>query len=179
MDIKTQRLVLRQLCPDDAGWITEEIAKPEVHQWLTSVPCPFQRAHAREFIASFAAEPGARIIVENGRRIGLVSVKPTSQSAGENVTSPELGYWLVQSAWARGIMTEASSALIDWYFQNFDQSVGSGWVEGNARSEQVLSKLGFIPTGETRPEPSPFKGADVPVVRAELTKAAWAARHHP
>ena len=179
MDIETQRLVLRQLCADDAGWITEEIAKPEGHQWLTSVPCPFHLAHAQESIEKFVVELGARVIVENDRRIGLVSVKPTSQSEGEKEPRPELGYWLVQSAWGRGIMTEATSALMDWYFQKFGRSVGSGWVEGNARSAEVLRKLGFVPTGETLPESSPFKGSDVPVVRAVLTKAAWDARHHP
>ena len=103
-NIKTERLVLRCLQADDAGWIAREIANPNVHRWLTTPPMPYRLDDAVDFLSRFAGDPGYRAIVHRGSPQGVISLGTT------NGRSRELGYWLQESAWGQGLMSEAAQA---------------------------------------------------------------------
>lgn len=162
----TERLILRQLQAEDAQWIAQDIARPEVHRWLTSPPCPYGIGDAQDFIARFADMPGHRVIVMNDTPCGLVTL---TESDGEF----DLGYWLRVEAWGQGIMTEAAGALLDAHFTQHD-AVESGWIDGNAASENVLRKLGFRDLGKVHQTWSHFHNREVPVVRVCLDRTQWA-----
>jgi [ribosomal protein S5]-alanine N-acetyltransferase len=56
----------------------------------------------------------------------------------------EIGYWLGESHWGRGIMPEAVRALTDWGFAAFDLVRISAVVfEHNTASMRVLEKAGY------------------------------------
>jgi len=58
--------------------------------------------------------------------------------------SAEIGYWLGEEFWGRGIMAEAVRAMTDWAFDNFDLSrIYAGVLEWNPASMRVLEKAGF------------------------------------
>jgi RimJ/RimL family protein N-acetyltransferase len=58
--------------------------------------------------------------------------------------SAEIGYWLGEDYWGRGIVTEAVRAFTDWGFANFDLSrIYAGVFEWNPASARVLEKAGF------------------------------------
>lgn len=139
-DITTERLKLRLLKPNDAEWIAREIANPRVHQWLTSVPRPYALKDSVTFIDGHLTDAGYRVIEENGDPRGVISISVSENFGG----APELGYWLREEAWGRGIMTEAAKTFVIWYQNTFATELSSGWIVGNKGSENVLRKLGFV-----------------------------------
>jgi len=65
--------------------------------------------------------------------------------------SAEIGYWLGQEFWGRGITTEALIALTDYAFSTFDLSRLYAHVfEGNGASARVLEKAGYTFEGRMR-----------------------------
>lgn len=138
-DITTDRLRLRLFEERDAEWIAREIANPKVHRWLTSVPRPYALSDAVEYLEIFLKDVGHRVIEFQGKPQGVVSITGDSGSK----KPPELGYWLMEAAWGNGYMTEAAGAIVDWHQGAFRSTILSGWIKGNAASENVLRKLGF------------------------------------
>jgi RimJ/RimL family protein N-acetyltransferase len=56
----------------------------------------------------------------------------------------EIGYWLGEEFWGRGIMTEAVKAVTDWAFENFEICrIYAGVLEWNPGSMKVLEKAGY------------------------------------
>ena len=65
--------------------------------------------------------------------------------------SAELGYWLGEPFWGRGITTRAVAAIVDHAFGSFDLVRLYAYVfEGNIASERVLEKNGFVCEGVLR-----------------------------
>jgi RimJ/RimL family protein N-acetyltransferase len=58
--------------------------------------------------------------------------------------SAEIGYWLGEEFWRRGIVTEAVRAVTDYAFATFDLCrVYAGVFEWNLASMRVLEKAGY------------------------------------
>ncbi|MEM6729807.1 MAG: GNAT family N-acetyltransferase, partial [Pseudomonadota bacterium] len=70
--------------------------------------------------------------------------------------------------WGQGIMTEAARALAEAFFQTHDGPLFSGWIDGNAGSQNVLAKLGFRETAVS-PDYSRYHGRDVSTHWVELS----------
>jgi RimJ/RimL family protein N-acetyltransferase len=65
--------------------------------------------------------------------------------------SAEIGYWLGEPYWGRGIATDAVRALTEWAFSNFDLCrLYANVFEGNRASARVLEKTGFTLEGILR-----------------------------
>jgi RimJ/RimL family protein N-acetyltransferase len=65
--------------------------------------------------------------------------------------SAEIGIWLGEAHWGRGIATEAVRALTDFAFTNFDVCrVYAGVFEWNPASMRVLEKAGYSVEGRLR-----------------------------
>lgn len=59
--------------------------------------------------------------------------------------SAEIGYWLGEPYWGRGIATEALKAITDYAFATFDLSrLYAGVFEWNPASMRVLEKAGYV-----------------------------------
>jgi len=166
MDIITERLRLRLMQPEDAEWIAREISNPSVQRWLTSPPHPYSLTDAHSFIAAKASDPGLRVIEHNGIGCGMIEITPATD------TCLGLGYWLRETAWGQGLMSEAARAMIDWIYETTTSDIRSGWIIGNAGSRNVLTKLGFQPDGQ-RQEYANFHGKDLILEQVRMTHAAW------
>ncbi|HZS09528.1 MAG TPA: GNAT family protein [Blastocatellia bacterium] len=58
--------------------------------------------------------------------------------------SAEIGYWLSEQFWGRGIVTEAVRAVTEYAFSNFDLCrIYAGVFETNPGSMRVLEKAGY------------------------------------
>lgn len=58
--------------------------------------------------------------------------------------SAEMGYWLGEPFWGRGIMTEAVKAMTSYAFARFDlYRVYAGVFASNPASARVLEKAGY------------------------------------
>jgi len=65
--------------------------------------------------------------------------------------SAELGFWLGEPFWGRGVMTDAVTAFVPWAFERFNLSRIYAQVFGfNPASARVLEKAGFTLEGTLR-----------------------------
>lgn len=65
--------------------------------------------------------------------------------------SAEIGYWLGEEYWGRGIVTEAVRAVTDWAFAEFDLCrIFACVYEWNPASMRVLEKAGYEYEGRLR-----------------------------
>jgi RimJ/RimL family protein N-acetyltransferase len=64
----------------------------------------------------------------------------------------ELGYWLGEASWGRGIMTEACRGYVKWVFETFPgvHRLEGAVFEGNDASVKVLTRAGFVLEGTRR-----------------------------
>lgn len=65
----------------------------------------------------------------------------------------ELGYWLAEPLWGRGLMTEAVNLIVSYGFETFGEEcrrIFAVPLSGNAASGKVLAKCGFQLEGVMR-----------------------------
>lgn len=140
MELRSKRLVLRPMRDTDATNIVSALSDYEVTRYLTVVPFPYSEADALEWIGmQKPAEP---------REATLAIELPGHGMIGAVGIGPGLGYWLDRRYHGYGYMTEASEALLEWYFASVpDGTLPSGAHVGNHASLNVQAKLGFVDTG--------------------------------
>ena len=160
--LRTERLVLRPLVPDDADAVVEAVSDWEVARWVSSVPHPYERIDAATWIILSAPE-GRWGIERDGALVGAIT------------TGAQLGYWLRRDAWGQGVMTEAGRAVAaEWFADPAMDALRSSYYVGNDGSRRVLEKLGFADDGPVRIA-SLSLGRDVDGRAMTLTRAAWEA----
>jgi len=113
-------------------------------------PSPYTAADAKEWIRAAGAEsPVANFaIVVSGEAIGGIGLR-----LGTDIfrRSAEIGYWLGEPFWGRGIATEAVRAVSQYAFESFDLCrLEAGVFEWNPASMRVLEKAGYSREGRTR-----------------------------
>lgn len=108
-------------------------------------PYPYIFADAEGYIRSCVENSEerqlCRAIVVNGRAAGSVGI-----FCGTDVyeKSAELGYWLAEEFWGKGIMTEAVRQLCQEAFDKFDIiRIYAEPFAYNTGSRRVLEKAGF------------------------------------
>ncbi|KAL4935081.1 hypothetical protein BDV06DRAFT_207695 [Aspergillus oleicola] len=86
---------------------------------------------------------------ETNTAIGAVGLKPR---ADVQYRSMEIGYWVGQDYWGRGIATEVVVAFSKWAFGEFERvnRLEAEVFEGNEGSRRVLEKAGYILEGRKR-----------------------------
>ncbi|WP_180357814.1 GNAT family N-acetyltransferase [Streptomyces sp. NP160] len=142
-------VLLRRHRPDDADGIFEQGGDPDMQRW-TTVPAPYERQHAQEFLEKVAAgwadgSMAAFAIEVDGRFGGTVDLR-----LGEGRWA-EVGFGLHPAARGRGVMTRAARTALRWGFEELGL-VGVHWraVVGNRASRAVAEKCGFRVEGEVR-----------------------------
>jgi RimJ/RimL family protein N-acetyltransferase len=121
--------------------------------WLNirdQFPHPYTLADARAWVhLASAAVPETSFAIEvDGEAAGGVGLE-----LQEDVhrCSAELGYWLGEAHWGRGIMSEAVRAFTPWAFDTFDlMRIYACVFEWNPSSRRVLEKAGFELEGRLR-----------------------------
>ena len=134
-ELKTARLTLRPVAPEDEGAVVAALNDIAVTGWLAVVPFPYTSADFQQFLTEIA-HPGETFAVQDAE--GLAGII----GAGR-----ELGYWFVPHCHGRGYATEAAHAVLAAQLAEDPSDVISGYFEGNYRSARVLQKLGFVETG--------------------------------
>jgi len=113
-------------------------------------PHPYTTGDADEWIRTAGVEsPLANFaIVVAGEAVG-----GTGLTLGTDVfrRSAEVGYWLGEPFWGRGIATEVLRAITDYAFDSFDICrLEAGVFEWNPASMRVLEKAGYVYEGRAR-----------------------------
>jgi RimJ/RimL family protein N-acetyltransferase len=176
--LRTERLLLRPLRPDDAEPLFRQFSNWEVVRWLGTPPWPYSLDDARSFVGQqMSRQPGATgylAVTLDDTLIGAVDAggRPYEAAAPR---SPILGYWLAQPYWGRGYMTEAASAYIARVFAaTAIDTIYSGAFVGNEPSLRVQDKLGFEHSGEALVYCRP-RGEKLPHLNTQLTRSKFLA----
>ena len=116
-----------------------------VHEMMARLPFPYTEDDARFFVDQIAPSPGEHcyaVMLKGSQFLGVVGLRFVEGAW------PELGYWLGQPFWGHGYATEAATAVVDAAKTAGFSGLGSRALVRNARSRNVLRKLGFIETHE-------------------------------
>lgn len=143
--LATRRLVLRAPALADADAIAESLADYAVASMLARVPSPYLRQDAVDWLETMPEGIG-----EGGFAFAVTVAEVPVGIVGfdRRDTGLQVGYWLDRRHWRRGIMSEAVSAALSWYFEREPDAVlGSGVFTDNRGSLALQNKLGFAITG--------------------------------
>ncbi len=137
--------VIRPWREQDAASLAHHANSRAVWQNLRDdFPHPYTEIHAARFLArAVTADPPTNFaIVVGGEAVGGIGYHLNDDAQR---SSAELGYWLNESYWGRGIATAAVCAMTAFVFSAHTQlhriyAVPFAW---NAASARVLEKAGF------------------------------------
>ena len=113
-------------------------------------PFPYELDHARKFLAWLLAQdqPTVWAIDVDGEAAGGIGIE---QKTDVERISAEIGYWLGESCWNRGVVTEALQAVTAEVFRRFDvMRLYALPFADNLASVRVLEKAGYVLEGHLR-----------------------------
>lgn len=135
---------LRKWNDDDLEDLISAANNAHIAQFLTdSFPHPYSADFGRQFI-SLAQDKnaGLRLAISiDGKAIGGIGIHPQTDIFRKNA---ELGYWLSEDYWGKGIATQAVQQIVPIAFENFAITRLYARVYGNnIASQKVMAKSGF------------------------------------
>ena len=146
-ELRTERLRLRRWRPDDRAPFAALNADPRVAAFL---PGTLSRAAsdalAARIEAHFATRGFGLWAVELPGEIPFAGFVGLSVPAFEAAFTPcvEVGWRLAHACWGHGYATEGARAALDFGFARLGLAeIVSFTVPGNARSRQVMERLGM------------------------------------
>lgn len=149
--ITTERLILRPFRFDDVDDVFAYARDSEWSRFLRILPRPYEREHARQFIArqilrDRATHPSWAMTME-GVVVGGVNLRIDVAQR-----SAELGYSVARTHWKRGLCTEAARAVIDAAFGARPDlvRVHARADADNLGSQRVMEKIGMVKEGVLR-----------------------------
>lgn len=149
--LRTPRLELSIPVAADIAAITEAAQDPDVPRW-TTLPSPYTRSHAEDFITQSATrwDNGTDLVwairVE-GAWVGSIGLHGVSLGG-----AAEIGFWMAAPARAHGYLTEAATGVIDFAFAEPLSLARIEWraVVGKVPSARAARALGFRYEGMAR-----------------------------
>lgn len=118
---------------------------PNIAANLTNgFPHPYTKADGLKFIAFANQDAPVHIfaIEVDGEAVGGIGIHPQHDIHEKNA---ELGYWLAEPYWGRGIISEAIPLVISFAFETFPITrIFARPFGRNIASQKVLEKNGFI-----------------------------------
>ena len=106
-------------------------------------PFPYTQDHGIAFInlALSAVPQEIFAIVVNGEVAGSIGVHPQQDFYCKNA---EMGYWIAEDYWGKGIVPEAIKLMVAYGFRTFDITrIFARTFDTNIKSQRVLEKTGF------------------------------------
>jgi ribosomal-protein-alanine N-acetyltransferase len=138
---------LRPFRMEDAEAVARHANNPKIAAKVRDrFPNPYTIEHAREFLKAVSKRqedaPEFVFAIEvDGEAVGAIGVIRGSDI--ERVTA-ELGYWLSEQYWGRGIITSAIREFAPWAMERFGLTrLHADTFHDNPASARVLEKAGF------------------------------------
>jgi ribosomal-protein-alanine N-acetyltransferase len=144
VDIRLQRAAVRLPVEADAESLARHADNRNI--WINlrdGFPHPYGVDHARAFIQTArASEPPLRFVIDvEGQAGGAIGFMP---DADVGRVAAEIGYWLGEPFWGRGIMTEVLGAVTEYAIRTHRLTrVYATPFEWNQASFRVLEKAGY------------------------------------
>jgi ribosomal-protein-alanine N-acetyltransferase len=145
MELQGNGFLLRAWQPGDEQSLQKHADNPKVSAFLRDrFPYPYTMDDAlfwvnlmqnQQPLISFA-------IIVDGHACGGIGFEPFG---AESRITAEIGYWLGEEHWGKGIITEAVKLVTGYAFENFPLiRIEAGVYDKNTASMRVLEKAGYI-----------------------------------
>ncbi len=144
MYIITPGCTLRDWVSGDAGSLSRHANNPRIAVTMRDVfPSPYTLEDAHRFITmATGSTPNLFLAIDvKGEAVGSIGIHPLEDVKRR---SAEVGYWLSESFWGKGIVTDAVRSLVPVVFKRNDIiRLQAGIFSNNPASMRVLEKCGF------------------------------------
>jgi len=151
MSLQSGDVHLRKFRADDADRITELANNEKIGRNLRDgFPYPYTRKDAEKFISHcLAMQVTTFFAIEyKGIYAGSISLSPCSDVYRK---SAEIGYFIGEPFWNKGIATKAVNLITDFGFRELGLArIHTGVYEYNPASQRVLEKCGYVKEGVFR-----------------------------
>ena len=147
--VETERLYLREWEAKDERPFYDIMNTPAVMQHLGGVQTPAQWHAGFERLRDYQRDFGHTFwIVDDkasGEILGFCGLKLVNAPGAGNLTgTPEIGWRLRESAWAKGIAKEAAMAALDLGFGRFGYDrIIAMTIPPNIESQGLMKRLGM------------------------------------
>ena len=145
MEINLGHFLIRDWRRGDEESLARHANNPKIFRNVRDrFPHPYTLEDARQYVERAGSESpmSSFAIVVAGEAVGGVGFFFQEDIFRRSV---EIGYWLGEAYWGRGIATDAVRAMSDYIFANFDVvRIFAGVFEWNPGSMRVLEKAGYV-----------------------------------
>lgn len=139
-----QQFILRAWKQSDLDNLVRYADNPNVACNLTDAfPSPYTKANGEAYLNMVCDRMPTNVfaIVIEGTAVGSIGVFPQTDIHRLNA---EMGYWLAEPFWGKGIMPEAVRQIVGYAFNTFDiDRIFARPFGRNRASQRVLEKAGF------------------------------------
>lgn len=142
--INLDDIIIRSWVKGDEQSLVDNANNPKI--WLNvrdRFPHPYTLKDAALWVRIAASDKSMlNLAIEHeGKAVGAIGVIFKNDVHRHTA---EIGYWLGEKYWGKGIMTRAVRALTDYVFQHYDICrIYAGIFEYNQASARVLEKAGY------------------------------------
>lgn len=150
---------LRPWALSDLDSLVRHANNPDIAKFMMDgFPHPYTEDNGKAFIAFATKDDPIHIfaIDVEGEAVGGIGIHPQADVQRKNA---ELGYWLAEPFWGKGIITNAIKLVIEFGFKTYDiNRIFARPYGTNIGSQKVLEKAGFVLEG--RFEKTIFKNGE-------------------
>ncbi|MFC7624212.1 GNAT family N-acetyltransferase [Microlunatus sp. GCM10028923] len=148
--LRTRRLMLRPVVPEDADAMVGVLADPLLYTFTGGSPPDLDQLRARyRRLAGGLSPDGAErwlnwIVRLDGTPIGVVQATVRTAAGEADVA------WEIGTAWqGHGYASEAAIGLVEWLIGDGVRAVGAYVNPEHVASQRVAARAGLTPTDET------------------------------
>lgn len=147
MELILKRCTVRSFRPEDAQSHAHHANSWNVSRNTCRMPYPYSIEDAKDWITTaINQKPETQFaIAVDGKSVGGIGLRLNGADCSDVMGHvAEVGYWLGEEFWGRGIMTEVVEAVTDWGFHTVGLvRVYAGVFARNPASARVLEKAGY------------------------------------
>lgn len=183
MELQTERLLLRPWRESDAPALFKYAQNPNVGP-IAGWPPHTSEEVSREIIRAVLSESGNFAVVLKATNeaigsIGLMTAQSTIHTASMAEDECEIGFWIGEPFWGKGLIPEAVNELLRYAFEDLAMRVvWCGYYDGNVKSQRAQEKCGFVFSHTSENRPVPLLGEVRTEHFTKLTREAWLQRRN-
>jgi RimJ/RimL family protein N-acetyltransferase len=146
---ETERLVLREMLPEDLDGMFELDSDPEVHRYLGNKPVTDKKeseemiSFVRQQYETHGIGRWAVIDKKTNEFMGWAGLKYITELTNNHRNYYDLGYRLIRRYWGQGIASEAALISLEYAFNELKLTELYAAACENAGSNHILKKIGM------------------------------------
>ena len=144
--IKTKKFILRSISLKDAKDLAKNMNNWNVMKNLSQIPFPYELKHARQFSGKMEKQM-KKEKTENYVMVIEIDEEVVGAVGAHHIVhdhKAEMGYWLAEKHWGRGIMSEAVKKFMAHVFTKFKlRRIYAYAYPFNKGSVRVMEKVGM------------------------------------